>query len=137
MHTPHPACCSRAPRPPPSPIVVNAPLRILSETEVDEQAEWEAAGNTAIARGHVAVVLLATALVPGVPDQRARATEPLPGLPSGKCCLQLYAERVLRAQKLAAAAAHGPNAPVVAPVPFLIMTCPDTHDQVRARLTGA
>jgi UDP-N-acetylglucosamine pyrophosphorylase len=105
-------------------------MRVLTETEAEEQGEWEAAGNAAIARGQVAVVLLATSLVPGAVAAAARAVEPVPGLPSGKCCLQLYAERVLRAQQLAARAAHGANAPVAHAVPFYIMTSPDTHDQV-------
>jgi hypothetical protein len=105
--------------------------------EEDELAGWEAAGFRAIARGQVAAVLVATGLVPGAAAAAAagdapaaRATEPAAGLPSGKAPLQLYAERILRLQRLAAAAAHGANAPVARPIQFVIMTSPDTHAQV-------
>ncbi|KIY93383.1 hypothetical protein MNEG_14579 [Monoraphidium neglectum] len=118
---------------------LNAPLRSLPEVEEDELAGWEAAGFRAIARGQVAAVLVATGLVPGAAAAAAagdapaaRATEPAAGLPSGKAPLQLYAERILRLQRLAAAAAHGANAPVARPIQFVIMTSPDTHAQALA-----
>jgi UDP-N-acetylglucosamine/UDP-N-acetylgalactosamine diphosphorylase len=97
---------------------------------VADQADWESAGQSAIARGQVAVVLIATGLVPGDPSA-PRVTQPVDGLPSGKCALQLFAERLARAQQLAARAAHGANAPVARLTHLYIMTSPDTHKEVR------
>jgi len=112
---------------------VNAPLQLLSDTPSTQQEEWEATGYTAIARGQVATILLATSTVPGYSAApRARALEAAPGLPSGKCALQLYAERLVRLQQLAAAAVYGRNAPVTRRVGLYIMTAPDTHSQVGA-----
>jgi len=95
--------------------------------------DWELSGNAAIARGHVATVLIATSLVSGAQTTLARAVQPAPGLPSGKCALQLYAERIIRVQKLAARSAFGGNAPVTRPVQFYVMTSPNTHEQVGGR----
>ncbi len=81
----------------------------------------------------MAAVLVATALVPGAAAGAAtlaRAVQPAAGLPSGKSPLQLFAERIVRVQTLAARATFGGGAPVTRPVQFYIMTSPDTHDQV-------
>ncbi|KAI8466609.1 MAG: hypothetical protein J3K34DRAFT_483969 [Monoraphidium minutum] len=116
---------------------LNAPLRSLASVDEDELAEWEGAGLRSAARGQVAAILIATGIVPGAAGPpAARAAAAAPGLPSGKCALQLYAERLLRLQQLAAAAAHGANAPVTRPVQFVIMTSPDTHAEITRLLEG-
>ncbi|GBF98576.1 hypothetical protein Rsub_11301 [Raphidocelis subcapitata] len=108
---------------------LNAPLRVLADASPEEQAAWEAAGLAAVARGQVAAVLLATSLVPG--SDAPRALAPAPGLPSRKCPLQLYAERLLRLQRLAARSAGGDGA---RPVPFVILTRPATHGAIVSAL---
>lgn len=132
----HNASHANKPEPNNHHTTVNAPLRCLADADADELADWEASGNAAIARGHVACVVLATSLVPGAPEPAPRALEAPPGLPSGKCCLQLYAERILTAQALAARAAHGANAPVARPVHLYIMVSPDTRGPIEAALAS-
>eukprot|EP00197_Chlamydomonas_leiostraca_P000451 CAMPEP_0202887736 /NCGR_PEP_ID=MMETSP1391-20130828/42836_1 /ASSEMBLY_ACC=CAM_ASM_000867 /TAXON_ID=1034604 /ORGANISM="Chlamydomonas leiostraca, Strain SAG 11-49" /LENGTH=1357 /DNA_ID=CAMNT_0049571033 /DNA_START=127 /DNA_END=4200 /DNA_ORIENTATION=- len=90
------------------------------EDDEDEEIEtkteeWRGAGHKAIARGRVAVVLLAGALEDGV----VRATQDA-GLPSTKSPLQLFAERLVASQRLAAEGVAGPGAGVATPLDWYI-----------------
>lgn len=82
----------------------------------------------------MAVVLVATSLTPGSAGgaPRPRVLEPAEGLPSGKAPLQLFCERLAKAQQLAAAALHGPGAPVTRVTHLYVMTSPDTQQEVGA-----
>lgn len=55
-------------------------------------------------------------------------------LPSGKCLLQLWAERLLRLQQQAALATFGPNSPPTRPVHWYIATSKATHEPIQRAL---
>lgn len=91
----------------------------------------ETAGYTALARGQAALVTCALCATPAAEAKpgeeagpRLRLLQPLgdAGLPSGKCLLQLLAERLLKVQALAAADTYGPHAPVTRRLHWAIMT---------------
>jgi hypothetical protein len=56
-----------------------------------------------------------------VADGTPRVAVPVHGLPSGKCVLQLLAERLLRVQRLAASETFGRAAPVTRHVQWCVV----------------
>ncbi|GLI67231.1 hypothetical protein VaNZ11_011169 [Volvox africanus] len=97
----------------------------LKDTTPAQAAEWTQHGYQLIAEGRAAVLLLAG-------GQGTRLGSSLPkgcydiGLPSHKSLFQLQAERLLRLQRLAAAAA-GTATSAVKPLHWYIMTSTFTH----------
>lgn len=94
-----------------------------------EQEEWGKEGMRAIAKGRVAAVLLAGSTIQG----HARGVLDI-GLMSQKCLFQLYAERILRLQRLAAEATFGPRSGVRYPVFWYIITSEATHEEISSFL---
>ena len=116
--------------PPTVPQTVNAPLVRLA----DASAADERTGALAVARGEVAVVILATGTVPEgaeAPAGAPRVTQPVPGLPSGRSALQLFCERAAAAQVAAARRCHGDGAAVAAPLHVCVVASAATHGEVR------
>lgn len=94
---------------------VEIPLTVEHNVPREEQHAWELQGMELIARGRVACVLIATSLAPATDDATAKQPHVAVAdldLPSGKCLLQLYAERLLKVQQLAAINTFGDNSPV-------------------------
>ncbi|KAF5833270.1 hypothetical protein DUNSADRAFT_10470 [Dunaliella salina] len=85
--------------------------------ELQQVSDWMMDGYRVVARGQVAVVLIAGA----IDGDEVRCTRDT-GLPSTKSMLQLYAERLIRLQQLATEAVHGDGAGVVRPIDWYIMT---------------
>ena len=105
---------------------VKYPLTILRNIEAPDQGEWERIGSQAVARGQVGLILIATSTTPSslaTPNNTPtlRILQPEFGLPSGKCLLQLLAERVAKVQQLAATSTFGKYSPVTKVVPWYIM----------------
>jgi len=80
---------------------------------------WRQAGCKLISRGQVAVVLLAGALDGDV----VRATRDF-GLPSTKSPLQLFAERLVQVQRIAASTMFGRGAGILRPLDWYIVAPP-------------
>uniref|UniRef100_A0A7S3R5M6 UDP-N-acetylglucosamine diphosphorylase n=1 Tax=Dunaliella tertiolecta TaxID=3047 RepID=A0A7S3R5M6_DUNTE len=85
--------------------------------ELQQVSDWMMDGYRVVARGQVALVLIAGA----IDGEEVRCTRDT-GLPSTKSMLQLYAERLIRLQQLATEAVHGNGAGVVRPIDWYIMT---------------
>ncbi|GAX80288.1 hypothetical protein CEUSTIGMA_g7726.t1 [Chlamydomonas eustigma] len=89
--------------------------------EPDDLNNWCMAGFKLLATGKVAVILIADGLI----GEAAQLTVDV-GLPSTKPLLQLYAERLLRIQKLSAEALSGPGSGISCPTHWYIMATSQT-----------
>ena len=117
LNPPAPLAPPAAPEPPDDAV-------LTLQGSAAELAAWEAAGWALMAAGKVGVILLA-----GGQGTRLGSSAPKGcydiGLPSHSTLFRLQAERILKAQHLAAAKAGGDSAGA-AVIPWYIMTSPFT-----------
>lgn len=91
---------------------------------------WTRAGQQLIARGQVAVVMM----VGGVDAEGKLKCMKDVGLPSTKTPLQLFAERLLKSQQLAAQDILGKGAGVLRPLDWYIVAPKASHETLKAFL---
>ena len=94
----------------------------MSSVPDDDLNSYCMAGYKLVARGHVAVLLVCAPASEGAGPARVLTDV---GLPSTKCLLQIFSERIRRIQKLSieALTGHGSSSGVMHLMPFYIMAC--------------
>ena len=108
-------------------VEVAPPQQVVSAaaSSMAERAAWRKIGLAAVARGEVAVLLLAGGQGTRLGSDKPKALFDL-GLPSRKTLLQLQAERLLSVQREAGGGV----------IPWYIMVSPATQPHIRDHLEG-